>query len=476
MRNVEQHIKSYVNGVCLIIAIFSYSNQAGAQNFPQKYLVNQISFQGNYRTQDSRIMREMSIRVGDSLTMIEITDRLRRSKEKIINTGLFTDVTTNLYFDEENFRNVRVFITVKEGLYFVPIPIIELADRNFNVWWTEHKRSFKYVNWGLYLKLRNMTGNADGISLLGQWGYDQKFILHYESPYFDANRKWRFELDLYNASNKELIVNTDLGKPIYLRNDDEFQLSRYEYEMSFLYRPLLNSFYMVTFGYHQNSISEAVFDANPGFLNHSTKQRFSKIKMEYSYENRNNKYLATDGWYFRSALIKNGLMKSDDLKSTEFEGDFFYHQKLNTYWTWSNSLQLRLRFWDKPFPYFNMYRLGGEKEYIRGYEYYHIEGNNLGILKTGVTRKIFDRSLAWGNVMPFKNYRDMDTKLFLSFNVDYGYIKENRFKTSPFVNKNIFGGGIGLNLLIYHQFSCSFEFSMNQRKETGLFFHLNQNF
>lgn len=441
----------------------------------ENYLITYIKFSGNQRTQDSTMLREMSFRTGDVLPLAEVERQLKYSTSRLTNLGLFTDIKTNINFEEDS-NQIGIEITVKEGLFIIPIPIIELADRNFNVWWTDHKRDFKYVNLGLNLKLRNITGNADELSLLAQWGYDRRFMTRYLSPYFDEKRKWRFILDAFYGANKEVITLTKDGQPEYLRDADQYLLNRLESKMSFLYRPFMKRSYVLTFGYIYNSIEDEVYEINPEFFNHHTFQRYSQVKFEFIHEERNNKYFATDGWYLYLAAIKNGWINTDQLNSTEIEGDLFYHHQINDYWSWNSVIQARMRFSKENFPYYNMNNLGTESIYIRGYEYHHIEGNNIGLLKSGITRKIFDRPIYWGNIMPFKNYREMNSKLFLSLNADYGYVSDDHYKTSEFVNKNLFGGGLGLNFLFYNKFSCSFELSMNQKKEIGLFFHINQNF
>lgn len=456
-------------GVCI-----PYSGHA--QNQPQKHLIRQISFEGNKKTKDSRLLREVVVHVGDSLTLKQITKKLQVSKDHINNIGLFTDVSANLHFDEENENNVRLLFTVKEGLYFIPIPIIELADRNFNVWWSEHDRDIKFLNLGMNLKLRNISGNADELDVLGQWGYDRKFILNYESPYFDTKRRWNFDFRTYYSSNKELIYNTLEGDPQYLRDDDQFLRSRFETSMAFTYRPAQNSFYKLSFGYFYNSIADEVFELNQDYFRQSSDQRYGQIKLQYTLEKRNNKYLATDGWYLRGSLARNGIVDSDQLKSWEVEGNVFYYYPLNEYWSWNNGVIFRGHLSRDKHPYYNLYQLGGDPDYIRGYEYYQIEGSSLGVYKASLMRKIFDRKVNFGKFMPFTNYREMDTKFFLSLNLDYGYVFDEYFKTSGFVNQNLWGGGIGLNVLLYNKFSCSFEASLNEKKEVGLFFHLNRNF
>lgn len=447
-----------------------------AQNQDNKYLVRQISFDGNKRTNPNRLIREVVVQVGDSLTLKQITRKLKESKDHLINTGLFTDVTANLYFDEENKKNIRMVFTVKEGLFIVPIPIIELADRNFNVWWTEHNRDIKFLNLGMNLKLRNISGNADQLDVLGQWGYDQKFIVNYESPYFDKDQKWNFNTRMVYVSNKELIYQTVQGEPLYLRNDDEYLRTRLETGMAFSYRPGLNSFYSLVFGYFYSNISDEVLELNKDFLNGRKVQHYAQIKLDYTLEKRNNKYLATRGWYVHGSLARNGIVKSDQLKSWELWGDVYYYHYFNDLWSWNHGVLGRGHFSREKFPYFNLYQLGGEQDYIRGYEYYQIEGSSIGMYKTSLMLKILDRKANLGKIIPFTNYKEMDSKVFLSLNLDYGYVFDDLFRTSNLVNRNLWGGGLGLNFLLYNKFSCSFEASLNQRKEVGLFFHLNRDF
>ncbi len=462
-------IAIFICGICI-------PHQLVAQDQGNKYLVRQISFDGNKRTNTNRMLREVVVHAGDSLTLMQITKKLKESKDHLINTGLFTDVISNLYFDEENQKNIRIVFTVKEGLFVIPIPIIELADRNFNVWWTEHNRDIKFLNLGMNLKLRNISGNADQLDVLGQWGYDRKFIVNYESPYFDVDQKWNFNFRTFYVSNKELIYYTLEGDPQYLRNDDEFLRSRLETGMAFTYRPGLNSFYKLSFGYFYNNISDEVFDVNPDYFNGRKVQHYAQIKLDYTLEKRNNKYLATDGWYVHGSLARNGIVKSDQLNSWELWGDIYYYHLFNDLWSWNHGVLGRVHFSSDRFPYFNLYQLGGEQDYIRGYEYYLIEGSSIGMYKTSLMRKMVDRKINFGKMMPFANYKEMDAKVFLSLNMDYGYVLDDLFRTSNFVNRNLWGGGLGLNFLLYNKFSCSFEASLNQRKEVGLFFHLNRYF
>ncbi|GAA5220043.1 hypothetical protein GCM10025777_06730 [Membranihabitans marinus] len=452
---------------------FTYSQAWAQQQSQQKILVRQISFEGNIKTKPQRILREMEINVGDSLTLTSIQKKLKLSKNRIINTGLFTDVVTNLYFDEENYKNVSIIISVKEGLFVIPIPIIELAARNFNVWINEYDSHIKFLNLGLYLKLKNLTGNADQLNLLAQGGFDRKFSVNYISPYFDRERKWNFQFTSLLNSNKEVSYIGDDGIPTFASNNNKYLHHRFESGFSLNYRPNYINTFSVKLGFNYQGISSELLETIPTFLAGKKYQRYSDIELSYSIEQRNNKYLATQGWFSKIKVQKNGLFGEDDYQAWNVKGDLHVHDYLGKGWTWNKSLIVRALLPRDKYPYYNLNRLGGEAEYVRGYENYQIEGSSLVIGKTSMMKKIIDRPINLGKLMPFVNYKSMDTKIYLSLNFDYGYVWDNYYYTSEWVNKPLYGGGLGINFLLYHQLGIIFEASMDRENNFGIFFHIN---
>ena len=68
---------------------------------------------------------------------------------------------------------------IKEALFLYPIPIAELADRNFNVWVKEQKASFSRLNLGTYTYWLNATGRAELMKFTVLFGYTNKFEFNY---------------------------------------------------------------------------------------------------------------------------------------------------------------------------------------------------------------------------------------------------------------------------------------------------------
>lgn len=72
--------------------------------------------------------------------------------------------------------------------------------------------------------------------------------------------------------------------------------------------------------------------------------------------------------------------------------------------------------------------------------------------------------------MPVRQFREMPIQAFLSVHGDAGYVWENRFNESnPFTNRLLYGAGIGLDVIIYHNYVFSAEITVNHLGEPGIF-------
>ena len=104
-----------------------YSSHPGTALYCRKYL-----YQGNRVTKSFIITRELPFKTGDSLTLQQLTRYFAQSREHLINTRLFNEVTVSL----KEFRGytVDINIDVKERWYIFPLPYVRPVDRNFTAW------------------------------------------------------------------------------------------------------------------------------------------------------------------------------------------------------------------------------------------------------------------------------------------------------------------------------------------------------
>jgi hypothetical protein len=99
--------------------------------------IQDISIKGNKKTHKEIIQRELLLHAGDTVPINTLSALLERSEELIMNTGLFNRAQISFQEWEGTTNTVKLLVFVEEAWYLFPIPIFELADRNFNVWWVE---------------------------------------------------------------------------------------------------------------------------------------------------------------------------------------------------------------------------------------------------------------------------------------------------------------------------------------------------
>ncbi|PZR24347.1 MAG: hypothetical protein DI538_28210, partial [Azospira oryzae] len=109
--------------------------------------LNRVLIIGNKITRDQIILRELTMKPGDTITAKHLQATLQRDRNKIYNLRLFNTVSIRLL--QLSNTTIDFLIEVDERWYTFPIPIFELSDRNFNEWWQNYHHDFSRVNYGL---------------------------------------------------------------------------------------------------------------------------------------------------------------------------------------------------------------------------------------------------------------------------------------------------------------------------------------
>lgn len=79
-----------------------------------------------------------------------------------------------------------------------------------------------------------------------------------------------------------------------------------------------------------------------------------------------------------------------------------------------------------------------------------------------------------GRYMIFKSYRDLSFRVYLTGNVDVGYVNDRfYFAHNDFVNRWVYGGGLGLDFVFYYNKLVRIEYSINHTGEKGIYLHFD---
>ena len=140
-----------------------------------KILLTSISINGNKKTKDYILLREMNIHAGDSIRAASIFDRLKESRDLIYNTNLFSIVELEPLMTSA--YEFTITINVIERWYIYPAPQFRLTDRNFNDWYKTYNADFNRVNYGLKFTHYNLSGRGDQFNQIAMNGYSRNFYV-----------------------------------------------------------------------------------------------------------------------------------------------------------------------------------------------------------------------------------------------------------------------------------------------------------
>jgi outer membrane protein assembly factor BamA len=437
--------------------------------------VDSIVVKGNKRTKTRIITRELTFSNGDTLPLSSLSSVLEQNRLRLMNTNLFLSAKINLKnWTEEN--HVVVHIELIENWYLFPIPIFELADRNFNVWWKEQGRDFRRTNYGMRFTFTNATGRRDPLTALVQMGYTPKYSLSYSQPYINKKQNLGISISYFNAVNREVGAYTTGDKIFFYRDSARnVQLRRVYASAQVNYTPGLFDFHTFSFGYVNNKVAPSVAELNPDyFLAGKIQQRYLWLSYNFLKDKRDIRPYPLNGYILNISVSKSGLRKKDDVNALDVSikyGKYFsFTPRLSLEMLWKG----KTAFIRNRLPYTNARGLGFGSDFIRGYEYYVMEGFDYTYLKNSFRFSLLNKDIPikpLSKIKLLKNWSPLPLKLYLTANFDAGYVN-NPFQqaVNSLANRPLYGGGVGLDILAYYNMMWRLEYSANHLGEKGLYF------
>ncbi len=427
------------------------------------YTIRNIILSGNKKTKSYIVEREYQMVPGTSYSLYELKKLLRRTKEQIINSTLFVSADV----DTANVGNnlVDVLIEVKERWYIFPLPNFSIIDRNLNVWVKEYKASLDRVNLGATFKHYNFSGRNDKLSVGVIGGYSQLISFSYSQPYMDKYLKKGFNLGLSYSRNRELFFKTDSNKQQFFRSKD-FNKQLFKFAAGYSYRNLASTIrFYSNISINTDKIDDKIAILNPNYFGHGkTKVTYVDLSASVVFLHADYNPYPLRGWYataYASQRFAQGLnffqMGGRFLKS--------YPIPKKTSFTFHASGTLKHQ---NESSFYNS-RLLGYADYMRGYEYYIMDGTVGGILKATLRQKILDFRLK--NIIKHKNYNNIPVKVFLKSYADIGYAHLKNPGTNFLNNRLLRSGGFGLDIMTIYDIIVKLEYSFNQIGQSGFYIH-----
>lgn len=441
--------------------------------------INRIFVLGNKRTREPIILRELTVKPGDSIYSQELSKVIEKDENKLFNLHLFNAVEIRLL--EINPGKADLLVEVNERWFTFPVPIFQLSDRNFNEWWENYNHDFKRVNYGLKLYQYNMRGRNETLTFTAQFGYVRRFELLYRIPYIDKRQKQGliFQTDFIDAKN--VAYRTEDHKLVFLETDKVLRNTR-GIGLTYTYRNSFYNHHRLGYQFRKTTITDSLYQRNPNYLGIENRaQQFDLLSYEFISDHRDVIAYPLTGYHLLFHVQKVGFAMSNDLEKLDAWVSYARYIELKrkfflsnfTFAYWSNKTDI---------PYYNYGVMGYNKIFARGYEVNVIEGPWYFLNKTTLKKRIFSRVYSMDGSR-LKQFKYIPLAIYLKTYGDFGYIENYPAytETVPPQNTNlsnriIAGTGLGLDIVTSYDTVLRFEYTLNSRGNTGLFFHIKKEF
>ena len=469
--SIKRLIVRYLIGACLLTGPFPAALSGQATD--AFVIIDELQLAGNRWTRDYIIRKELDFAVGDTLWLHELNNRFRINRDRLLNTGLFNGVSFNLTGWRLEIHRATIRIDLVENWFWYPVPILELGDRSFNEWFYLHQASLSRLNLGIRFMHINLSGHSDKLKLTFNTGFTQKYELDYIFPYLNRNKNLGAYANILYITHKDLAFESLDNKLHFTRINDEVLLTRFRASVALKYRRDQYTAHAIFLEFYDKQIHDSIARTlNPDFFASGMKHiRHLSLNYLFSFSSVDKNIYPLRGYRYLIDVRKEGLGLFSDLNYLSFKAAW------EQFYSWNDRFSSGYRLKGKttanfgiPIPYNYLEALGYYDDVLSGYQLYVVDGSDYAYVKTWQKFKWLDKSYKLDRYMPVRQFREMPIQAFLSVHGDAGYVWENRFNESnPFTNRLLYGAGIGLDVIIYHNYVFSAEITVNHLGEPGIF-------
>lgn len=432
--------------------------------------INQIQIEGNKRTKDWIILRELSFKQGDRISSNQLDSLLTIEANKVFNTDLF--IISDIKYQQENYDHIQIKIKVIEKWYLYIIPIVDVADRNFNEWLKDRDRDLNRLKYGINFKQKNFRGRNESLSFGFKWGFNREVSAGYEIPYVDKKRTLGVSTSIKYITNNGLAYRTEENK-LAFHSDDNTNRKRLDLTLSIGKRTGFYSSHSLKTVYRSHSVSDSVTILNPNyFLDGRNRSRMFELSYRFSHDFRDMRAYPLKGHLLEIDFIKKGVGIFQDINVWEAKLHYSKFHKLSERLFIANTFRSKLSTTAQQ-PYGFLRGLGYSQEFVRGYDLYVVDAQQFILNRNTFRWMIFDKILKIDKIMPLDQFNTVPLKIFAKAFFDGAYSK-NRFvshETNTLDNRWLYGGGVGIDFVTFYNSTIRLEYSLNGRGETGLFFY-----
>ena len=437
-------------------------------NQSSNIIVDEIKILGNKKTKENIILRELTLKEGIIISKDKFISTIEEDKRKVINTDLFYEVEFKIEIIKEN--HVIIIINVLESIYWVPIIIFELSDRNFNDWWENFNHDFNRINYGLGFAHYNISGRADEFEVLLRLGFIKQFQTSYYIPYITKKQKGGLYIGFDYIDYNHLEYNSINYIPVFYKSKNSL-LKELSTSIEYSHRESFYNYHYFELEYNNIILNDTLSLINDNYFYGNRIKNSFNINYEFDRDFRDIKNYPLNGFRLNIQIEKTGIGIFNDInkwKASIYYSKYFEFKKQYYY-----SFALLSYFSSKNQPYY----LYENTDQLRGYEKYLIHGHSNLIYKNTFKKRIVSKNFNIEKIK-FRKFKNIPINIYLKMFFDSGYVWKysNKNQIINLNNKYLHSFGIGLDFVTIKNLYITTELSRNSNKELNFSINLGADF
>lgn len=437
----------------------------------EKVVIGKILLIGNNTTKERIITREIIFHDGDTLSRYALQEAMKRSRENLMNTSLFNFVEFSEQQDANDSLKTFVVVRMSERWYLWPLPIFEVVDRNFNEWWLT--KDFSRTNYGVYITRENFLGLKQTLQLLIRLGYSQRLGLYYSIPYIDKKQQDGLSFSISYTRNHEIAYNLYNNKLEFFKDENSYVRKQFLTGIKLTHRSGIHDYYSYAADYQNNLVADTISLLNENyFTNNNIQQQLINLYFQFKRDYRDYKVYPLKGYYFDFSVVKQGVgILKNEPNLLLFDANLRKYVKLAPRWYVAAGIKGKIS--GQSFaPYYNTRALGYSSDFVRGYEYYVVNGQNFALFKSNLKFALVPERVLKIKYLPFEKFNTIPYAFYLNLFSDMGYVRDRQFaENNSLSNAYLFGWGLGIDYVTYYDLVFRVEYSINKMGESGVFLH-----
>ncbi len=453
--------------------LFSHNDSCRMVNPDRQIIVGDISLSGNRVTRDRIIFREIEISAGDTLDFRTFCNLNIQSRSNLLNKGLFNFVNIDTTAVDNESKVYDIEYKFVERWYVWPLPIFELADRNFNSWL--ENRDWTRVNYGVFITHDNFRGRMEKLKLLLRAGYNQNYMLRYEIPYITSRQM--FGLGIWAGLSRSRTVPYGIvnDKHVYYKDENSYTRNEFYANILLTYRPGFRNIHTLMFGWEGFDYADTVFFLNHDFTNQQLRQSsFFQLLYQFKHDRRDFAAYPLSGHYLELEFNRKGFGFPEKDPGFHYMKTTFdvYRPLPNTKrWFWASNLTAKISGGgDQAFR--DRRGLGYGNDFVRTFELYVIDGESFVLSKNNLKFALLPPRVSNIGFIKTERFSKIHYAIYTNLFFDAGYVSAaNPWPDSRMQNKLVYGTGIGFDFVTYYDIVWRLEYGINSFGELGFFIH-----